>query len=213
MEVFRFVFSPIDENTYVLADQTGDCAVIDCGCYDRDEFSQLTDLMEKKKLNPVLLLNTHCHLDHIFGNGYMGEKYKLGPYYHKEDDYNRESAVHHSMFFGLTMDPPPRAAGFIVDGQEIRFGNSRLKVLFVPGHSAGGVSFWCEEENIVFTGDTLFRGSIGRTDLPGGNYETIIASIKKQLFVLPVETVVYAGHGDPTTIGEEIRYNPYFQDR
>jgi len=212
MEIFSFIFSPIEVNTYILADQSGDCAIIDCGCYDRSEFRELTDLIDGKKLNPVLLLNTHCHLDHIFGNRFILEKYKLSSYYHKEDDKNRENAVNHSIVFGLSMETPPKPAGFLSDGQKISFGKTILTALHVPGHTKGSLAFYSEDDNVVFTGDALFTGSIGRTDLPGGNYDTLIESIKSKLFVLPPETIVYPGHGYQTTIEREIRYNPYFQE-
>ena len=213
MKIFRLIFSPIDVNTYILADQSGDCAIIDCGCYDRNEFGELTDLIQDKNLNPVLLLNTHCHLDHIFGNRFILEKYNLGTFYHKKDEKNRENAVNHAIIFRLSMETPPEPAGFLTDGQKISFGKTELAALHVPGHTTGSLAFYSEKDNVVFTGDALFPGSIGRTDLPGGNYETLIESIKSKLFVLPPDTVVYPGHGDQTTIGREIRYNPYFQER
>jgi len=211
MDIFRLVFSPIEVNTYILADKSGDCAIIDCGCYDQREFRELTDLIDNKKLDPVLLLNTHCHLDHIFGNGLILEKYRLGALCHKEDDFNRKNAVNHALLFGLSMQMPPEPAGYLTDGQKISFGETELKVLHVPGHAAGSLAFYCEKDNVVFTGDSLFSGSIGRTDLPGGNYDTLIESIRSKLLILPPDTIVYPGHGDSTTIGGEIRYNPYFQ--
>jgi hydroxyacylglutathione hydrolase len=210
MEIYRLVFNPIKVNTYILADKSGDCAIIDCGCYDRNEFNELTDLIEQKKLKPVLLLNTHCHLDHIFGNRFMLETYNLGTLCDKEDERNRENSVNHAIMFGLSMEIPPAPAGFLTDRQKISFGSSELVVLQVPGHSRGSVAFYSSNEKSVFTGDALFAGSIGRTDLPGGNYETLINSITKKLFTLQPETVVYPGHGDKTSIGTEISSNPYF---
>jgi hydroxyacylglutathione hydrolase len=210
MEIFKLVFSPIDVNTYVLAESSGDCAIIDCGCYDREEFRRLTDLIKDKNLKPVLLLNTHCHLDHIFGNNFILEEYKLGSFCHKEDEQNRESAVQHALFFGLSMEAPPAPAGFLVDDQKVSFGKTELKVLHVPGHSRGSLAFYSENDSVVFTGDALFAGSIGRTDLQGGNYETLLNSIRTRLFTLPPQTVVYPGHGNPTTIGTELKTNPYF---
>jgi hydroxyacylglutathione hydrolase len=210
MEIYKLVFNPIDVNTYILADESGECAIIDCGCYDKDEFTELTDLIEQKELKPVLLLNTHCHLDHIFGNGFIFEKYNLGTFFHKDDDFNRKKAVNHALMFGLSMEEPPMPAGYLAHGQKISFGQTELSVIHVPGHSPGGVTFYSGKENVVFTGDTLFAGSIGRTDLPGGNYETIINSITKKLFTLTAETVVYPGHGEETSIGIEIESNPYF---
>ncbi len=211
MEIFRFVFSPIEVNTYILADPSGDCAIIDCGCYDEHEFNELTGFIDGKKFKPVLLLNTHCHLDHIFGNGMILSKYNLGTHCSKLDDINRKRSGQHAMLFGLTMDDPPEPAGFLSDGEEIAFGLVTLKALHVPGHSPGSLAYYCGKEDVVFTGDALFAGSIGRTDLPGGDYETLIGSIKSRLFTLPPETVVYPGHGEATSIERELISNPFFK--
>ena len=210
MEILKLVFNPIQVNTYILADPSGDCAIIDCGCYDMDEFRELTDLIGQKNLKPVLLLNTHCHLDHIFGNRFILEKYHLGAFCHKEDEQNRENAVNHAMMFGLSMEIPPVPAGFISDGQTLSFGKTDLVALHVPGHSRGSLAFYSKNDKTVFTGDALFDGSIGRTDLQGGNYETLINSITTRLFTLPSDTCVCPGHGESTSIGKEIKSNPYF---
>jgi len=210
MEVYRKVFSPIDENTYILADDSGDCAVIDCGCYDKGEWGELESFIAGKGLNPVLLLNTHCHLDHIFGNKFMLERYKLRTWCSEKEEMNRKSSRQHAMIFGLTMDMPPEPAGFLDDNEIITFGSTELVVLPVPGHSAGSLAFYSEKNGCVFTGDALFAGSIGRTDLPGGDFETLISSINNKLFTLPPSTVVYSGHGDETTIEREMRSNPWF---
>jgi len=210
MEIFRFVFSPIEVNTYILVDQSGDCAIIDCGCYNPNEFEELVEFIKKKNLNPVLLLNTHCHLDHIFGNKFVLDKYNLKTYCSEYDEINRNNSVQHAMLFGMQMVDPPEPAGFITDNQIITFGKTELVALHVPGHSPGSLAFFSEKNGCVFTGDALFAGSIGRTDLPGGDYETLINSIKNKLFVLPPSTVVYPGHRNETTIEREVKSNPYF---
>jgi hydroxyacylglutathione hydrolase len=210
MEIFRLVFSPIEVNTYILADQSGNCAIIDCGCYDANEFRKLEDFLKKKSLKPVLLLNTHCHLDHIFGNIFVLEKYNLKTYSSEFDEINRKNALQHAALFGLKMDIPPEPGGFLTDNQTIVFGSNELVALHVPGHSAGSLAFYSEKNECVFTGDALFAGSIGRTDLTGGDYGTLIKSIKSKLFVLPPETFVYPGHGSETTIEKEMKSNPYF---
>lgn len=212
MKIFTLVFNPIEVNTYILADENGDCAIIDCGCYEKEEFERLVHFIDEKKINPVILLNTHCHLDHIFGNKFIFQKYGLLPFSHEADEMNRLDAVDHAKLFGLFMEEPPKPAGFISDNQLITFGTEKLKALFVPGHTSGSLAFYSEKSNCVFTGDALFSGSIGRTDLPGGNFETLIKSIRSRLFVLPSSTTVYAGHGDETTIGTEMKTNPYFND-
>ncbi|MCU0473520.1 MAG: MBL fold metallo-hydrolase [Bacteroidales bacterium] len=211
MEIFKLVFSPIEVNTYILADEHGKCAVIDCACYNRSEFVRFTGLLEQKKLEPVLLLNTHCHLDHIFGNGMFLAKYNLGAYCHKDEEANRRDSVLHAELFGLKMETPPEPAGLINDYQTVTFGSVTLMALHVPGHSPGSLAFYCKDDNVVFTGDALFSGSIGRTDLPGGNFETLIHSIQSKLFTLPPATIVYPGHGEETTIETEMATNPYFK--
>lgn len=210
MEIYKIVFNPIEVNTYILADESGDCAIIDCGCYDKTECEILEKLLKDKTLNPVLLLNTHSHLDHIFGNGFILKKYGLRSYGGEPDEINRKNAVQHALLFGLTMDPPPEPAGFLTDNQTVTFGKEKLITLHVPGHSPGSLAFYSEKNACVFTGDALFSGSIGRTDLTGGNYETLIASITSKLFVLPPATIVYAGHGSETSIEREMKTNPYF---
>ncbi len=210
MEVYKLVFSPIDVNTYIVADQSSDCAIIDCGCYDKEEFDELERFIKSKKLNPVLLLNTHCHLDHVFGNKFVLEKYNLKTNSSELDEINRNNSVQHAMLFGLSMDQPPEPGRFLTENETVKFGSAEFKVLHVPGHSPGSLSFYSEKGNCVFTGDALFAGSIGRTDLPGGNYETLIENINKKLFVLPPQTVVYPGHGSATTIEKEMTSNPFF---
>ena len=210
MNIFKLVFSPIEVNTYIIADESGDCAIIDCGCYDKQESDRLVDLIKNKKIKPVLLLNTHCHLDHIFGNRFVLERYNLKPFANEYDEMNRKDAVQHAMLFGLSMDNPPEPAGFLTDNQKITFGSTELLALHVPGHTSGSLAFYSKENNCVFTGDALFAGSIGRTDLPGGDYDTLIKSITNKLFVLPPETVVYPGHGNETTIEKEMKSNPFF---
>jgi hydroxyacylglutathione hydrolase len=213
MKIYKLVFSPIQVNTYILADLDGDCAIIDCGCYNDIEFASLVRFIEEKKLNPVLLLNTHCHLDHIFGNSFMLKKYKLLSKACKDDEMNRLDAVAYAALFGLYMDPPPEISEFIEDNQNLFFGNTKLKSIYVPGHSPGSVAFYSEYDSCVFTGDALFASSIGRTDLPGGNYETLIRSITTRLFTLPSDTKVYPGHGSETTISREKNTNPFFREQ
>jgi len=210
MEIYRLVFNPIDENTYILADKSGDCAIIDCGCYDKEESDKLERFITEKKLNPVLLLNTHCHLDHLFGNKFMLDRYNLRTMSGEADEINRNNAVQHALLFGLSMENPPDPGGYLSDNQILTFGNSSLVALHVPGHAPGSFAFYSEENSCVFTGDALFAGSIGRTDLPGGDNVTLIKSIRSKLFVLPPSTVLYPGHGPESTIEREIKTNPYF---
>ena len=204
------VFSPIEVNTYILVDESGDAAIIDCGCYDNEESEGLAAIIKDNKINPVLLLNTHCHLDHVFGNRFVMEKYGLRSFSSELEEQNRREASQHAMLFGLKMDDPPEPAGFISDSHIVSFGTTELVALHVPGHTSGSLAFYSEKNSCVFTGDALFAGSIGRTDLAGGDFETLIESIKCKLFVLPPLTVVYPGHGNETTIERERKTNPFF---
>lgn len=210
MEVYSFVFSPIGVNTYVLVDKSDKCAVIDCGCYYKEEFEKLETFISEHKLDPVLLLNTHCHLDHLFGAKKFSEKYGISYRCHKDEMYNVQHAEKDAGNFNLTIEKPPMPEMFLVEGDVLSFGSTSLKVLFVPGHTAGSLAFYSEKDNIVFTGDSLFEGTIGRTDLYGGNYKLLISSIRSQLFSLPPETIICPGHGGESTIGAEMESNPYF---
>jgi len=210
MKIYKLVFNPIDVNTYILADDSGNGAIIDCGCYDVREIAELENFLKEKHINPVLLLNTHCHLDHLFGNNFVLEKYGLKTYSGELDEVNRRNAVQHAQLFGLMMKEPPEPKGFLSDNQVVIFGAEKLIALHVPGHSPGSFAFYSKESQCVFTGDALFAGSIGRTDLQGGNYETLITSINDKLFTLPPSTKVYSGHGDETSIEKEMKTNPFF---
>jgi len=210
MKIYKEVFSPIDVNTYIITGDGTTCIVIDCGCYGKTEEKRLADLLSSLKLEPVLLLNTHCHLDHIFGNAVMLEKYGLRSWFHEEEKFNHLTSPKHAIMFGLTMEPPPEPAGYLSDGEIITSAGLDLEVIAVAGHSSGGVAFYSRENGVVFTGDALFAGSIGRSDLPGGNHQQLLDNIRNRLFTLPPDTVVYPGHGPETTIGEEIKSNPFF---
>ena len=210
MNIYRAVFSPIEVNTYIVTGDGDGCIVIDCGCYTGEEEEELEMLLKTKGLKPVLLLNTHCHLDHVFGNSFMSRRYGLKPWFHEGDRHNNISAPNHAMMFGLRMDPPPDAAGYLSDKETVTAAGVTLEVIAVPGHSPGGIAFYAKPEGVIFTGDALFAGSIGRSDLPGGNHEQLITCIRERLFVLPPSTVVYPGHGPQTSIGEEMENNPFF---
>jgi glyoxylase-like metal-dependent hydrolase (beta-lactamase superfamily II) len=210
MKIFRGVFSPIQVNTYIITGNDRECIVIDCGCYGGEEEKRLEEMLASRGLEPVMLLDTHCHLDHVFGNRFMLERYGLRSWFHEGDRPNYLNAPKHSLMFGLSMEPPPDPAGFLTEGQEITVAGVTLKVIAVPGHSPGGIALWSEVDSVVFTGDALFAGSVGRSDLPGGDHEQLIENIRERLFTLPPETVVYPGHGPETTIRQEMETNPFF---
>lgn len=208
-EVKSFVFSPFQENTYVLYDETKECMIIDPGCYDDKERGELDAFIEEKGLTPVRLINTHCHLDHIFGNAYVADKYNLLPEFHEGEIMVMNMGPKAASMYGVTLDISPEPENYLKEGDVIGFGNTTLTSIFTPGHSPASLSFFCEKDGFLIAGDTLFYGSIGRTDLPGGDYATLIASIKDKLFVLGDEVVVYSGHMQKTTIGFERKNNPF----
>jgi hydroxyacylglutathione hydrolase len=209
LNIKLFVFNPLQENTFILYDETKACAVIDPGCYDDLERKELSVFIENNGLKVELLLNTHCHVDHVLGNFYVKEKYKTRLLIHPKDEATLNAVKVYAPAYGLHQYQETTADGFIEEGDVLIFGNQSLKVLFVPGHAPGHVAFYNEENKIVIGGDVLFYNSIGRTDLPGGNFETLIASIHNKLFVLPNDVTIYPGHGPETTIGFEKRTNPF----
>jgi len=205
-----FEFSPFAENTYVLWDETGECAIFDPGCYTQEERDELRAFIAEKKLRPVRLINTHCHLDHVFGNPFVQKTWGIGLEIHEGELPVLASFEGVCQMYGIPFEgTQPLPTNFIEKGDTIQFGNTRLKVLFTPGHSPASISFYCAESGFVLAGDVLFHESIGRTDLPGGNMETLLESIRTQLFTLPDETIVYSGHGPATTVRHEKEYNPF----
>ena len=210
--VKKFVFNPIQENTYVLYDETKQCVIIDPGCYTDDEKSQLKSFINNNGLNPLMVLNTHCHFDHIFGNAYVCKEFGVELWAHKAEIPNIERAVPYTSAFGMVFEESPLPSHYLEDGDEMKFGNSVIKVIHTPGHSPGCVCFYSEADKMLIAGDTLFQDSIGRTDLPGGNYDEIMDSLLDKLMVLPNDTVVYCGHGPNTEIGKERMYNPLISE-
>jgi hydroxyacylglutathione hydrolase len=209
-EVQVFEFSPFAENTYVVFDDSGECIVVDPGCYTKAEEDELKYFILERDLMPVRLLNTHCHLDHVFGNRFVAETWDIGLEIHRGEQRLLEMFPATCKMYGIPWtQPSPMPAAYLEAGQTIRFGHTRLKALWTPGHSPASLSFYCEESSFVLAGDVLFWESIGRTDLPGGDTATLLASIRRELFVLPDETMVYPGHGPSTTIRHEKSYNPF----
>lgn len=208
--VAKFTFNPFQENTYVLYDDSKECIIIDPGCFQNEEKLELTDFIKKKKLKPVRLINTHCHIDHVFGNHFISEKYNLPLEIHEGEVPVLNVVPQVAMMYGVPFnDPIPKVEKFIKEGDIIEFGNSKLEALFTPGHSPASLSFYCEASKFIIAGDVLFYGSIGRTDLPGGDYNTLISSIKDKYFPLGDDVEVYPGHGQKTTIGYERETNPF----
>ena len=212
IQVKQFTFNPFSENTFVLYDDdTREAAIIDPGCYEPEEQEELQDFIEAQALKPTLLLNTHCHIDHVLGNWFVKKTWNLPLQIHQIEAQVLRSVPTYAPMYGFSRYQPAEPDQWLEEGQTLKLGESELKVLFVPGHAPGHVVFWQPEQKFCINGDCLFAGSIGRTDLPGGDHETLMRSIRQELFSLPEETVVYCGHGPSTTIGQEKKYNPFFK--
>lgn len=211
LKVKVFSFSPVQENTYVLYNEQNKAIIIDPGCYFSAEQETLKNFIKDTQLEPVRLLNTHCHLDHVFGNKWVHETWGLELTIHPGEEQMLKLAPLSGEKWGLPFQNYTGPLHFLNAGDQVVLGDDLLKVILAPGHSPASICFYCEKQSFIIGGDVLFRESIGRTDLPGGNHATLLKSIREQLFVLPDETKVYPGHGESTTIGYEKRNNPFLQ--
>lgn len=210
MTVKTFIFNPVQENTYVVFDQSHDAVIIDAGCIFPNEYSQIDSFIKHNDLKIKHLLNTHLHFDHILGNRYIAEKYGVVSEAHRSDEFMIDTLGQTLASFGVNLSVQGQPVGkYLTENDIIEFGESQFKIFHIPGHSPGSLCFYCEKEGILFSGDVLFRGTIGRTDLLYGDYDMLIDNIKEKLMILPNQTLVYPGHGATTTIGEERENNPY----
>ena len=203
------VFNPFRENTYVVADDTRECIIIDPGCENIREKEELRADLAKNGLKPVALINTHCHIDHILGNAYIKKSFSIPLMIHKLELPLLNSSDQQRIIFGLEPDESVEPDSFVEESDLIRFGKTVFEVLHIPGHSPGSIVLVNRSERIAIVGDVLFQGSIGRTDLPGGNYNVLIKNIKEKLLVLDPDTIVYPGHGPATKISIERNSNPF----
>lgn len=210
--VEQHTFNPFQENTFIIYDETKEALVVDPGCYFPEEREHLKSLIASKELHLKGVISTHSHLDHVFGNKFVMEEFNVGLTIHKEDLQTLKLLKATADKYGVpNVEESPEPTNFIKEGEQIKFGNSTLDVVFVPGHAPGHIAFISHEDNFVINGDCLFQGSIGRTDLPGGNMEQLLDSIRTQLFTLPDNYTVYCGHGPSTTIGYEKINNTFLQ--
>lgn len=210
MYIKVFPCNPLQENTFLLWDDTNEAAIIDAGMLFEQEKQRIKRFIETNNLKLTRVLNTHLHLDHQFGNKFLFDTYGLMPEAGMEDEFLLDSVHRSAQQWGLPYTEPIQRLGeYITDNQEIIVGKTKLTALHTPGHSPGSHSFYCREAGVVFVGDVLFNRSIGRTDFEQGDYATLIRSIRERLFTLPDETIVYSGHGNTTTIGEEKESNPF----
>lgn len=211
MEILRFTFNPFGVNTYIVYDpKTLEAAIIDPGMISETEIKRMASIIERYRLKPVQLINTHLHADHAVGDNYIRKSFGLPLKAHRDDTFLADALSAQKQMFGMADDGSTETIDvYLKDGDKIKVGNGELEVLEVPGHSPGGIALYDRADGFVITGDSLFQGSIGRTDLAGGDYNTLINSIRKKLLTLPDDTVIYSGHGGSSTIGIEKRHNPY----
>ena len=208
-KIQSFENNPFQENTYILFDETGECAIIDPGMYTASEQNVVVNFIRDNQLRPVLLLNTHCHIDHVLGNKFVFDQYGLKPQFNEGESYVLSTVPVYAPQMGIRYEPSPLPDHFLPETGTVSFGSTELQLIFATGHSPAHLCFYDKDSNLLVGGDVLFRGSIGRSDLPGGNYDLLIRNIREKLFTLPADCVVYPGHGPETTIGYEKQYNPF----
>jgi glyoxylase-like metal-dependent hydrolase (beta-lactamase superfamily II) len=211
IQIKSFVCNPYQENTYLLFDETGECIIVDPGMYSGEEENLVVDFIREKQLKPVLLLNTHCHIDHVLGNKFISDQYGLKPQFHKGELPVLAAVPAYAPQMGMRYEVSPLPDTFLNEAGTIHFGNSSLELIFAPGHSPAHLCFYSEAGKFLIGGDVLFYGSIGRTDLPGGDFNTLISNIKDKILILPDDVKVYPGHGNSTTIGFEKANNYYLR--
>lgn len=210
MEIRTFAFNPIQTNCYLLWDETGEALLIDCGCLFPHEKEALKKEITDRGLTLKRHLNTHMHFDHIFGNPFVEKEWQVAAWANDADRPWADGIAERVARFGMRYEETIPPLGKVLrDGDEITFGNRRITAIAVPGHSPGSLAYYLPEEKILFSGDALFHGSIGRTDFPDSDHNALITAIRERLFTLPDDTVVYPGHDRPTTIGYEKEYNMY----
>jgi hydroxyacylglutathione hydrolase len=209
LTVKYFEFNPVRENTFVLYNEMKECIIIDAGCYDSAEEDTLKRFIESNGLETKFLLNTHAHFDHLYGAAFVHREWGLRPAFHVADQPLFDNAEEASLAWNIPFQNYKGPVSYITPGVPIMLGNDKLDVLFTPGHAPGHVVFYCQAQRFVIGGDVLFKGGVGRTDLPLASHHTLIKSINEQLMTLPDDVVVYPGHGPSTTIGEERRTNPF----
>ena len=212
IRIKKFTFNPFQENTYVLINENKQAIIVDPGMYEISEFDLFFKYLTDEEIIPILLVNTHTHLDHLFGNAAVMLKYKIPLAFHEKDKPVFNAAPTAGAMYNMLFVTSPPPTFYLKEGQVLKLGNDQFKILLTPGHSPGSVCFYHDEQKILISGDVLFKQSVGRSDLPGGDYDTLMNSIKTELLPLHNEVVVYSGHGPETTIGEERKFNPFILD-
>ena len=212
ISIKKFVFNPFFENTYLIWETDSlDAAIIDPGCFTLQEEDEIKNFISSKNLKLRLLINTHCHIDHVFGCKFIKDNFQTQFLVPENELPLLENMEQQAAFVGMENIIVPKFDVLINENTEIKLGNEKIIVLDTPGHTPGEISLYMKNQNYCLTGDVLFENSIGRTDLTGGDYKTLMNSIRKKLLVLPDETVIFPGHGLESTIGKEKKYNPFLQ--
>lgn len=204
-----FIFNPFQENTYLIYDDSGEATLIDPGCYETEEQLDLLDFITENKLKITQLINTHCHVDHVLGNFWAKKTFSLPLGIHQNEVPVLKSVEVYGPNYGFNNYQSTEADYFLKEGEQLVVGKELLEILLVPGHAPGHLVFYHKPSNQAIVGDTIFRGSIGRTDLPGGNHQLLLSKIKSELLTLPGETVLFPGHGPSTTVAFEKASNPF----
>ncbi len=209
IQIKKFTFNPVQENTYVLYDETKECIIVDPGCYFQYEKEQLEDFISENNLKPTSIINTHCHFDHIMGVEWVRNNYKVPFFTHAEEQFLIDAYIETCDKYGISAEPVEAPDKYVNENDIIEFGNSKLKLINVPGHTPGSLVIHCPEQSFIISGDVLFQGSIGRTDFPKGDFNQLVEGIILKLLSLPEETISYCGHGAETTIKQEKTNNPF----
>ena len=212
MTVHQIIFNPYEVNTYIIAANNGECAIIDPACCSPEEQAKLKNFISEKGFCPKWLINTHGHFDHVIGNAFVCKTWQVKSAAHRDDLFLMQNAYRQGEIFGFSVEQPPTPSVFLDEGDTVSFGDDvSLHILHIPGHSPGSIVINLPENNCVFVGDVMFRGSIGRSDLPGGNHDLLIEGIEKKLMCLPPDTIVHCGHALDTSIGRERKFNPFLR--
>jgi glyoxylase-like metal-dependent hydrolase (beta-lactamase superfamily II) len=209
LQVQQLTFNPFAENTYVLFNENKNAIIVDPGNYFPEEDKALLEFIEANDLSVKMLINTHCHIDHVFGNKFVCETFNIEPMFHKGEEVIFQNAPQAALKWGVELNHFTGKYSFISEDDSVKMNDDELVVIAAPGHSPGHICLYCKKQNFLIGGDVLFYESIGRTDLPFGNHEELIKNIKEKIFALPDETIVYAGHGQYTIIKHEKMHNPF----
>ncbi len=210
IRIKKFTFNPFQENSYLLSNDKNECIVVDPGCFNSDEENELSNYIDSENLTPTHLINTHFHIDHVLGNHFVSDKYNLPVTAYLSEIDMVSMAERSADLYSIPYKSSPKPTKFLNEGDTIDFDGSELKILFIPGHAPDHIVLLCDDEDFMIGGDVLFKGSIGRTDLPGGNHHDLIENIEKKIFTLKDSIKIYSGHGPETTVGIEKRTNPFF---